>query len=58
MVVISFRRRYDLFLKDKMPYANLLRTLEVFGEYSGLRVNREKTKTLALGGNTLQERKR
>ena len=43
------------FLKDKLSYANLLHTLEVFGECSGLRANQEKTEILALGGNTLQE---
>ena len=43
------------FLKDKLSYVNLFRLLEAFGECSGLKVNHEKTETLALGDSSLWE---
>jgi len=39
------------FLKDKLKgsYTSLFRLLEDFGEFSGLKVNHEKTEALAVG---------
>lgn len=42
-------------LKDKASYTTLFCILESFGECSGLKMNYEKTKILALGNNILQE---
>ena len=43
-------------IKDKIPYTNLFRILESFGECSGLKVNDEKTEIVPLGDNILQEK--
>ena len=39
------------FLKDSSSYTNLFVTLKTFGEYSGLKINNEKTEALALGNS-------
>ncbi|KAL9967729.1 hypothetical protein ACROYT_G026019, partial [Oculina patagonica] len=43
------------FLKDKLSYTNLFRTLEGFEKCSGLKVNHEKTETFFLGNMIIRE---
>ena len=40
------------FIKDSSSYTNLFVTLKTFGECSGLKINNEKTETLALGNSS------
>ena len=42
------------FLRDGDSYTTLCQVLECFGDFSGLKVNHEKTEMLALGNNTTQ----
>ena len=49
--LILFTDDMTCFIKDIRSYSILFKTLRAFGAFSGLKVNKDKTKALALGNS-------